>query len=72
MTDDLVIHQAPWPDWFATQDAVRGVLFCKKESDEKVKVEPPASWGSRWRWNLTEDGSGIYFRKEQGSGWACA
>jgi hypothetical protein len=65
MTDDLVIHRAPWPDWFATQDAVRGLLFCNKaSSDEKVKVEPPRTWEQRWRWNLTEDGSGIYFRNE--------
>jgi hypothetical protein len=65
MTEQLVIHQAPWrTDWFATQDAARGVLFCNRQGDEQVKVEPPLEWGSRWRWNLTEDGSGIYFREE--------
>jgi hypothetical protein len=42
MTDDLVIHQAPWQDWYATQDAARGVLLCNKASDEKVKVGPLA------------------------------
>jgi hypothetical protein len=62
MTDELVIHQAPWQDWYATQDAARGVLLCNKLGDEKVKVEPPTEWGLEWRWNLTEDGSGIYFR----------
>lgn len=65
MTDDLVIHQAPWQDWFVTQDAVRGVLFCNRQGNQRVKVEPPPEWGLGWRWNLTEDGSGIYFRKEQ-------
>ena len=29
MTSDLVIHQAPWQDWFVTQDAV---LCPKKQS----------------------------------------
>jgi hypothetical protein len=63
MTEDLVIHKAPWPtDWYVTQDAVRGVLFRKRDSGEHVKVEPPSAWGRRWSWNLTEDGSGVYFR----------
>ena len=64
MTHELVVHKAPWPDWFVTQDAVRGVLFCNRQSGKQVKVEPPLKWGLGWRWNLTEDGSGIYFRKE--------
>ncbi len=64
MTDELLVHKAPWPDWYATQDAVRGVLLCRKGSDQKVKVEPPHEWGQRWRWNLTEDGSGMYFVNE--------
>ena len=62
MTDELIIHQAPWQDWYATQDAVQGVLFCNRGGGEQVKVEPPREWRRRWRWNLTEDGSGIYFR----------
>ncbi len=64
MTEDLVIHKAPWPDWYVTQAPVRGVLFCNRQGGEQVKVEPPREWGQRWRWNLTEDGSGIYFREE--------
>ena len=64
MTDNLVVHKAPWPtDWYATQDPVRGVLFCDRKSDREARVEPPASWGLRWRWNLVEDGSGVYFRE---------
>ena len=55
MTTDLVIHRAPWPDWFVTQDAVPGVRFCNRQGDQKVKVEPPLEWGFRWRWNLAED-----------------
>ncbi len=35
MADEIVIHQAPWrTDWYATQDAVRGVLVCDKTADE--------------------------------------
>jgi hypothetical protein len=63
MTTDLVIYKAPWQaDWYATQDAVREVLLCNRQGDETVEVEPPSEWGLGWRWNLTEDGSGIYFR----------
>lgn len=35
MTDELVVRQAPWQDWYATQDAVRGVLFRKRHSGEE-------------------------------------
>jgi hypothetical protein len=42
MTDELVIHRAPWrTDWYATQDAVRGVLFCNRQGGEQIKVELP-------------------------------
>ena len=62
MTTDI-IHKAPFPDCSPpTEDAVWGVLPCNKASDEKVKVEPPTEWGPGWRWNLTEDGTGVYFR----------
>ena len=57
MTDELMIHQAPWQDWYATQDSARGVLLCHRAGEEMVKVEPPPEWGRQWRWNLTEDGS---------------
>ena len=57
MTDELIIHKAPWQDWYATQDAVRGVLLCNRAGEGVVKVEPPPEWGRRWRWNVTEDGS---------------
>lgn len=62
MTDDRIIHQSPFPDWFATQD-VRGVWLCDRTSDRKVKFEPPPAWGRDWSWNVTEDGTGIYFRR---------
>ena len=50
------------PTGYAAQDGSRGVWLCDKASDRSVKVEPPAAWGRHWSWNLTEDGSGIYFR----------
>jgi hypothetical protein len=58
----LIIHRPPRQDWYATQDAVRGVLLCNRAGEEMVKVEPPFGWGRHWQWNLTEDASGIYFR----------
>jgi hypothetical protein len=60
----LGVALPPWLDWYATQDGIRGALLCDRESEEKVRVEPPTEWGSRWRWNVTEDGSGVYFREE--------
>ena len=54
-------HLSATGTWYATQDGTRGVLLCERGSEEKVKVEPPSEWGRRWRWNVTEDGSGVYF-----------
>ena len=65
MTDDRRIHPSPFPEWFATQDASRGVWLCDKTSDRKVLVEPPAEWGWHWSWNVTEDGKGVYVRRER-------
>ena len=63
MADELVIHPSPWPEWFATQDVPRGVSIREKDSDRKIVLEPPPDWGPYWAWNLTEDGTGIYFRR---------
>ena len=60
---DRRIHPSPFADWYATQDGSRGVWLCDKTSDGKVKVEPPAEWGRDWSWNVTEDGTGIYFER---------
>ena len=66
MDKERIIHAAPWPEWFATQDtSARGVWLCDKTSDRKVLVEPPAEWGAEWSWNLTEGGNGIYLRRTE-------
>jgi hypothetical protein len=65
MTDELIVHSSPWPEWFATQDVERGVSICDKGSDRRIVIEPPLDWGSHWAWNLTEDGTGVYFRTTQ-------
>jgi hypothetical protein len=62
--DDRQIHLSPYPEWFATQDPVRGVWLCDKASERKLKVEPPTDWGRHWSWNVTEDGTGIYFQRK--------
>ena len=63
--DDLRIHPSPFREWYATQDGSRGVWLHDKTSERRVKVEPPAEWGRHWSWNVTEDGTGIYFKREQ-------
>ena len=65
MTDeDRRIHPSPFSDWHATQDAsCHGVWLCDKTSDRKVLVEPPTEWGRHWSCNVTEDGTGVYFRR---------
>ena len=60
---DTVTHPSPWPEWFATQHDHRSVLLCDNASEEKIKVEPPASWGNAWAWNVTKDGTGIVMRR---------
>ena len=63
--DDRIVHRSPWREWYATQDGSCGVWLCDKASERKVKVEPPVEWGRHWSWNVTEDGTGIYFKREQ-------
>ena len=64
MNEDCIVHRSPFPDWFATQDTSRGVWLCDKASEQKVKVEPPLEWGRHWSWNVTEDGTGVYFKRK--------
>lgn len=64
-TTDTIEHESPWPSWYADQDG-RAVWLHDKASGEKAKVEPPIEWGHDWCWNVTEDGTGIYFRRVSG------
>ena len=61
--DEALIHQSPWPEWFATQDSCQGVWICDKTSDQKFQVKPPSEWGTAWAWNITEDGTGIFIKR---------
>ncbi len=62
---DFRHHASPWDedDCFYSQDGSRGVWCCHKLTGQKIKFEPPAEWGTHWRWNLSEIGSGIMFYK---------
>ena len=60
---DTRIHKSPWPDWFATQESLTGVVICSKTTGEKVVVEPPREWRRHWAWNITDDGTGIMIRR---------
>ena len=63
---DRRIHPSPFREWCATQDASsRGVWICDRTSDKRINAEPPVEWGRHWTWNVTEDGTGIYFKREQ-------
>ena len=57
------IHKSPWPEWFATQESLDGVMIRNKATSERVLVEPPKEWGSKWAWNFAEDGSGVVIRQ---------
>jgi hypothetical protein len=61
--ENCIVHLSPYSDWYADQDVSRGVSFYDKATGRKVTVEPPAEWGRNWSWNVTEDGKGIYFRR---------
>ena len=64
MDEDRIIHASPFAEWFATQDtSAGGVWFCDKTSDRKVLVQPPTEWGRDWSWNVTQDGGGIYVKR---------
>lgn len=60
---NIRIHHSPWPNWFATQDTVRGVRLHDKVSGQQVSFSPPAEWGRHWAWNVSEDGNGIVMVK---------
>ena len=62
---DVRVHKSPWPQWFATQESLTGVVICSKDTGEKVLVEPPKEWGRHWAWNLTEDATGIVMRRTE-------
>jgi hypothetical protein len=62
-TPGVRIYKSPWPEWFATQESLMGVMICNRATDEKQLVEPPKEWGIKWAWNFVEDGSGIVIRR---------
>ena len=62
MTENRIVHQSPFQNWHADQDA-RGVWLYDKDSEENVRFEPPAEWGRHWTWNFTQDGLGIYMKR---------
>jgi hypothetical protein len=55
---DRIEIESPYTDYYATQNG-RAVEIVDKDTDERRRFEPPAEWGHRWAWNLTE--KGIYF-----------
>jgi len=56
-------HQVDFETCYVTQRG-RGVAVIKKgEMEAKELLAPPESWLDTWRWNVLEDGSGIYFCK---------
>ncbi len=61
----IAIHKSPWSSWYADQVG-RAVWIHDKASNRKTKLEPPADWGGHWQWNITEDGTGIFFRRVSG------
>jgi hypothetical protein len=64
MDEDRIIHVSPFSEWFATQDtSARGVWLCDKTSDQRVLVQPPTEWGRDWSWNIAQDGTGIYIKR---------
>ncbi len=56
------IMKSPWPNWYATQESLAGVFICDKETEGRVLVKPPPTWGRNWAWNIAEDGTGIVMR----------
>jgi hypothetical protein len=59
---DYVFHESPWSEWFASQFG-RGVEICDKASEQKIQICPPVEWKGDWVWNITQDGTSVYFRR---------
>jgi hypothetical protein len=62
-TPGVRIRKSPWPDWYATQYSLKGVIICNRQTAEEMLVEPPKEWDDHWAWNFTEDGTGIFIRQ---------
>ena len=59
MTDDVIVHKAPWPELVRHSRCRPGSPLARtRRATEQVRVEPPFVWGLESRWELTEDGAG--------------
>ena len=52
-------HFAPFANWYAEQESKDSVTIFDRDSDQSDKVRPPNAWGRNWKWNVSEDGTGI-------------
>ena len=65
MDNDHRIHPSPFAEWYASQDtSAGGVWLCDKTSDEKVLVRAADRVGAALEWNVTQDGTGIYVKRD--------
>jgi hypothetical protein len=62
MSEDRIVHPVPFRNWHADQEG-RTIRICDKDSEQRIKVEPPVEWGRHWTWNFAEDGLGIYLKR---------
>ena len=58
-TPEMVSYRVGFKMWQVTQDG-RGLVVTDLHRRKTARVEPPAEWGDRWSWNLTD--GGFYFR----------
>ena len=61
---DTVIHQSPWKAWIAVQEDCF-IRIYDEVSGERIKINPPADWKTKWSWNITDDRTGIMMQKLQ-------
>jgi hypothetical protein len=69
-TNDRAIITHKVPDdvdgWRASQVG-RSVIVTEPRTGREFCYRPPRQWGDAWNWNVTSDGSGIYFCQTKGA-----
>ena len=60
--DDSLIHFRRFPTGTPPRTFPRRMALRQGKRPEG-QVVPPADWGRHWTWNVTEDGTGIYFKR---------
>ena len=65
--ETMITHTVDFETCYVTQRGGGVIAVRKGKLDAQEVFAPPQEWGDSWRWNVLEDGSGVYLRRTRGS-----